>query len=163
MIVVVWPPAWLLFIPVCVIEALIAKRVLALPFVQCAKLSLVANAWSTLVGIPLTWLALVLIEIGGGLGVSLSGVKSNSNWIVLAPLSAPWLGPSMRTWHLFAASAFLCLPFLLVSIRVERWSVGKHVPAQQARRWAYIANFATYLPIIVVLTALAISSHLQSP
>jgi hypothetical protein len=163
MLAVVWPPAWLLFVPVCVVEALIAKRVLALPLVQCAKLSLVANAWSTLVGIPLTWLALVLIEIAGGAAISVSGARPNFNWIVLAPLSAPWLGPGIRPWHVPAAAAFLCIPFMLASIQVERWSAAKRVSGQEARRWAYIANLTTYLPIFGFLTALAISERLRAP
>lgn len=163
MIAVVWPPFWLLFIPVCVVEALIAKRVFALPLVQCAKLSLVANAWSTLVGIPLTWLALVLIEIAGGVAISVSGARPNSNWIILAPLGAPWLGPGIRPWHVPAAAAFLCIPFMFVSIQVERWSAAKRVSHQKARLWAYIANLATYLPIIAFLMALAVSERCRAP
>jgi hypothetical protein len=164
MIAVLWPWAWAAFIPVCLIEALVAKRLLSLPLRQCARLSVVANAWSTLVGIPLTWLALFLVEMGGGLGLWVSGAEPGPVWTaVLSPIDAPWLGPQARPWHVFAAAAILCIPFLFVSIRIERWSAAKNVPFEAARRWAVIANLATYIPIIAFLVAIAISRRLHSP
>jgi hypothetical protein len=100
MIAVLWPWAWAAFIPVCLIETLVAKRLLSLPLLQCARLSVVANAWSTLVGIPLTWLALFLVEMGGGLGLWVSGAEPGPVWTaVLSPIGAPWLGPQARPWH----------------------------------------------------------------
>lgn len=163
MLVVVWPWAWMAFIPVCIVEALIAKRLLRLPLVQCAKLSLVANAWSTLVGIPLTWLLLLVVEIAGGIGLSRFQPKPGLVLTLFAPVAAPWLGPSIRSWHVYAAAAFLCIPFMLVSIQVERWSVAKHVPREDARRWALVANLATYVPMIVGLATTALADRLNAP
>jgi hypothetical protein len=163
MLALVWPSAWALFIPVCVIEALVASRLFGLPFLQAAKLSLAANAWSTLVGIPLTWLALVLVEVAGGAGYSLVDARPAPAWVLLSPIFAPWLGPGAHRWHVFAAAAFLCVPFMLVSIRVERWSAAKRIPRGDARRWARVANLATYLPIIAILLALTVYARLHSP
>lgn len=163
MLALVWPSAWALFVPVCLIEALVARRLLVLPFLQSAKLSFFANAWSTLVGIPLTWLALVLVEVAAGAASSYLQPKPGHASLLLSPIFAPWLGPGARSWHVFAAAAFLCVPFMLVSIRVERWSAAKRIPHEDARRWAYIANLATYLPIVAILVALAVYSRLHSP
>jgi hypothetical protein len=163
MLALVWPSAWALFIPVCAIEALVARRLFGFPFLQAAKLAFVANAWSTLVGIPLTWLALVLVEFAGGAGASLVGPWPGGAWVLLSPIFAPWLGPGAQRWQVFAAAAFLCGPFMLVSIRVERWSAAKRIPREDARRWARVANLATYLPIIAILLALAAYTRLHSP
>lgn len=163
MLLVVWPPAWALFIPVVLVEAYVARRLLGLSVAEAAKLSFVANAWSTFVGIPLGWLALLLIEIVGGFGLSLLKPDRNGAWLLLSPLFAAWLGPATRSWHVYAAAACLCIPFMLVSVRVESWSAQKRVPADRARRWARIANLITYVPIICMLAWLAISSWIGSP
>jgi hypothetical protein len=156
MLVYVWPSAWVLFVPICLIEALIAKRVLRLPLVQCAKLALVANAWSTLVGIPLTWCGMLLVELLAGLGIAVTGARPSGVWsALLSPFVVAWLGPVARAWHVYTAAALLCIPFCFVSIRVERWSAAKQVPLAAARRWANIANLATYVPLVVALAAFA--------
>jgi hypothetical protein len=156
MLGLVWPAAWALFIPIVLVETFIARRLLALPWAQCAKLTLLANAWSTLVGIPLTWLALFLIEVVGGLSVSLFEVESASAWLFLSPLFAAWLGPGARPWHVYAAAAWLCIPFMGVSMRVERWSAQKMVAPGPAKRWARLANLATYVPIFAALVFMAV-------
>jgi hypothetical protein len=163
MLVVVWPSAWALFIPVVLVEAYVARRLLSLSFAESAKLSFIANAWSTFVGIPLGWLALFLIEMVGGLGLSLLKPEVKGAWLLLSPLFAAWLGPAPRGWHIYAAAACLCVPFMLVSIRVESWSAQKRVPAEQARRWARIANLITYVPILCTLVWLAISTWITFP
>jgi hypothetical protein len=156
MLAFVWPSAWVLFIPICLVEAYVAKRLSALPFGECAKLAVVANAWSTLVGIPLTWFALLLLEIAVGLGISSLPSDATWAWILLAPLHAAWLPPTTVHWHLYGAAALLCIPFLFVSIRVERWSAGHRLSSELARRWARAANLATYIPIFLVLSLLAV-------
>jgi hypothetical protein len=163
MLVLVWPSAWALFIPVVLVETYVAKRLLGLPLAESAKLSFVANAWSTFVGIPLGWLGLLFIELVGGLGVSLLKPDFTGAWLLLSPLFAAWLGPTTRSWHVYAAAACLCIPFMLVSIRVERWSAQKRISSDQARRWARTANLVTYVPIICTLVWLTISTWMKSP
>lgn len=159
MLFVVWPSAWVLFAPVCVVEAMVAKRMLSLPTAQCARLALRANAWSTLAGIPLTWLALVLVEVAASFGLSIAEVDPGIGRRLLAPVFAPWLWPTDQSWHLFAAAAFLCIPFMLVSMRVERWSAEKQLPRDEAQRWAQRANLVTYVPIIAVLVGMTAISY----
>jgi hypothetical protein len=63
MIAVYWPPAWLASIPVVLIEGFAGFRILRVNFGRVIVASAVANLFSTLLGIPLTWLALALIEL----------------------------------------------------------------------------------------------------
>ena len=73
MLALLWPLSWIAFIPVVIIEAWIAKRILDLTWKQSFIKTGIANAYSTIVGIPLTWVSLVFIQLtllpGGGGGV----------------------------------------------------------------------------------------------
>ena len=163
MLMLVWPPAWALFVPIVVVEALVARRLLALPYLECARLSLVANARSTIIGIPLTWLVLVLLEMTLGMALASLVQSSALGQFFLVPLSSAWLMPNAKRWQVYLAAAILCVPFLLVSIRLERWSAARSIPADQARRWAKAANLATYLPIIAGLLVLSVFSWYRPP
>ncbi|WP_437752328.1 hypothetical protein [Sorangium sp. So ce1389] len=66
MIFLVWPASWIVFVPVVLVEAAVARRVLCLPTRDAIKLSLAANAWPTLAGIPVTWALLTVIEMAVG-------------------------------------------------------------------------------------------------
>jgi len=54
---VIWPGLWFLLVPVVALEAAVAKRVLRLSWKAAFRVSGEANLVSTLVGIPLMWLA----------------------------------------------------------------------------------------------------------
>ncbi len=62
MLWLVWPAAWMMLVPIIALEAVVARRVLTTGWAESLKVSTVANVVSTLAGIPLTWLALLLIE-----------------------------------------------------------------------------------------------------
>ena len=91
MLFVVWPSAWALFLPVVWIDY-VAEHLFAQPFRRCFRISLVANAWSTLVGIPLTWLVLTLLEMGSAYGLALRQIHPEGVWWARWSLMAPWLG-----------------------------------------------------------------------
>jgi hypothetical protein len=135
---------------------------LALPTAQCARLALRANGWSTLAGIPLTWLALVLLEIAVSFGLSIGEVDPGIARPFLAPIFAPWLWPTDQSWHVLAAATFLCIPFMLVSMRVERWAAERQLPRDDARRWAERANLVTYAPIIAGLVGMTVISYVRA-
>ena len=62
MLLLAWPASWAAFLPIVLVEGAIARQLLHLSFGAGIRLALVANAWSTLVGIPLTWIALTMLE-----------------------------------------------------------------------------------------------------
>src|SRR5881628_2086955 len=88
MLVLVWPASWVLLIPIIFVEAEIARSMLVLPYGRAFEVAGLANLASTFLGIPLTWGALVLVEILTGLiawglhplGVATPGEASSSAW-----------------------------------------------------------------------------------
>jgi hypothetical protein len=161
MLAIVWPGLWLAFVPIVLIEALVARRILRLSFRDCLRLSLIVNAWSTLVGVLVAWLALLLIEMG--VGWILVATRADLRGVlayVLAPFMAPWIGPEPKTWQAFAAAAFLCIPFCAVSTSLEAWAARRYgkLTREQARAWTIAANLATYAPGAVALSVLAWAS-----
>jgi hypothetical protein len=62
MIVLVWPGAWVLFLPVVALESVVANRLLKLSAGRALRVSFVANLVSTLAGIPVTWLLLLMLQ-----------------------------------------------------------------------------------------------------
>ena len=125
MLVLVWPGAWLALLPVVLVEALVARRLLRLGFRRSLKVALVANLVSTGVGIPVTWFALVLVEMLGAAlgfaGATLAGITSEpGRWFQIAffPFMAAWL-PDGAPWMVVAAAVILCVPFYFVSVWLE--------------------------------------------
>lgn len=162
MIFVVWPASWFAFIPVVMVEAAVAHRILRLSWRDASVLSLAANAWSTVVGIPLTWFALVVVEYVLSLGLYRSNLPDHSTarWIV-APFMAPWFMPTSNGWDVYAAGAVLCVPFYFASVRIEAWGARHRVSREDALRWAKVANLFTYVPITLALVVAAIVAWLR--
>ena len=121
MLAVVWPCAWVLLIPIILVEALVAMRVLKQDFRAGLKTAGKANLISTFVGIPVTWILLLLIELmfwwaGTAWDFSLPVKKT-----LAVTVQSPWLDPweSEFYWMVPAASAVLCVPFFFMSVWVE--------------------------------------------
>jgi hypothetical protein len=111
---VFWPASWLLLIPVVLIEAGIARRILGLRFSQCLKVSLKANLWSTLAGVPLACLLMLVVGLFLGSGPHRGG---GSPWLADLFLgSAVWLG-GLPDWAIFAGPALICVPCYFLSVR----------------------------------------------
>ncbi|WP_437630374.1 hypothetical protein [Sorangium sp. So ce854] len=164
MIFLVWPASWIVFVPVVLVEAAVARRVLRLPTREAIVLSLAANAWSTLAGIPVTWALLTVIEmaLGPTLLTTLPELRAAPAWLLI-PLYAPWLPPVKERWIGFAAAAFLCVPFFFASVWIEARSAGRRVPAADALRWAKRANVATYGFFLVALALAALVARMTAP
>ncbi|WP_437950001.1 hypothetical protein WME98_03715 [Sorangium sp. So ce296] len=162
MLVFAWPASWIAFVPVVLVEAAVARRVLRLPTREAIKLSLVANAWSTLAGIPITWALLTVLEMTVGPILSMARDDLGpAATLLMLPISAPWLGPVKEGWRVLAAGAFLCVPFFFASVWIEARSAGRRVPAADALRWAQRANAATYGFFLVALALFALISWMS--
>ena len=120
MLFVHMPVLLLALLPVILIEASVYRAGVPLTWGAAVRGSLVANLWSTLLGIPVAWFALVIAQLilgGGGM------------WNLEIPLlrlaavlvQAPWLPPyeDELYWMIPAASLALLVPFYLVSVWVE--------------------------------------------
>jgi hypothetical protein len=172
MLALIWPPAWLLLLIIVPVEAYFARRMLALDWRGALGLSARANLVSTLVGIPLTWFVLALVEFGTGYVMYLlrlgdADVSPLVQRAVAITVLAPWLvpGDSLSGWIVPAAAAYLCIPFFFASVfiedRVARRRLGPF-DAPLVRRWSWWANGFSYSVIFVVLVAVAVVSALSA-
>jgi hypothetical protein len=151
MLMVLWPGFWALLLPIIVLEAVVARRVLAVDWKKAFLLSAEANLVSTLAGIPVTWACLFAVEMVVGyatdLGFKWAHVPDPPAWLgyVMLPFMAPWIGPpdeGTGVWVVPAAGMWLLLFFFVVTVRLERFVVAKHfgVPQQEASRWSWQAE-----------------------
>jgi hypothetical protein len=152
---VFWPVTWLLFLPVVLVEAGVARRVLGLRFSESVKLSLKANAWSTLAGVPLACLMMFVLGLFLGSGANRGRW---STWLADVFLgSAVWM-EGLPDWVLFAGPALICVPCYFLSVRIEAWSAANTVPRADAARWARTGNRITYGVLVgILLTSIAVT------
>ena len=92
MLFVVWPASWFLLLLVIPLEASLASRILKLNYKQSLKLSCIANLYSTVAGIPVTWMCLVMIQhiLGADRG---AGIQTTREKILAVTLQSPFLLP----------------------------------------------------------------------
>lgn len=161
MVAIYLPVAWLALLPIIFIETGYGVWRLKLPMGRALIAQTAANCLSTLVGIPMTWLILALVEwvvLERAAGAVPIQVLS-----VLSPvIGAAWLGPGVEKapWIIVVAIAVLTAVFYLMSVATEGPIVGSFfpdVPRQVIRAWTVRANAITYL-LLVALIALAWSA-----
>jgi hypothetical protein len=167
MLALIWPASWALFIPIVAIEAWIARRIVGLTVKQCVLASAVANAVSTLVGIPLVWGLLALLDIvlsGGGAAL---GIETFWQRVYAVTVQAAWLIPyeSDLHWMVPAAAIVLLIPFFFASVFLERMVFGRFCSSspELVRRWSWVANGATYSITFVGLIVVLIASLVRGP
>jgi hypothetical protein len=150
MLALAWPLFWASFVPVVLIEAEVARRQLGIGRKEAVILSAKANALSTMVGVPIVWLGLVLVEFA--VVTALPGGMSPRNFFALFPLMAAWLGPVEDVRIIFAAFVVLAIPFCAASIYLE-YQVARrqlpHLDRAATYRWARTANIYSYTALIL--------------
>jgi hypothetical protein len=125
MIFVTWPAMVIALVPVIALEALlIRKRVPYEPW-QIVRATAAANLFSTIIGIPLTWLGLVAFEMVIGFAVSLiPGIQHWHGPVARAIgfiFAVAWLPPFGVTRAAIPLAALvLLIPFYFVSVWSER-------------------------------------------
>jgi hypothetical protein len=155
MLALSWPVQWLAFIPVVAGEAAITAKALQLGYWSSLKPIAIANLWSTLVGIPIAWFVLLLIEVAGGAMLSIMPehvAGSPAFRYAIFPLFAAWIGGSSPL-ELKAAFLVLMAVFCWVSIAVEHRVLQHYTsPAAQPllRRCVKEANIASYVLLSAV-------------
>jgi len=162
MIFVIAPSSWVLLLLIIPIEAVVGICIMRQPFVALLKVSAKANAFSTIVGIPITWALLTLIEmIFAG---TAQGVETPLKKIYTITVQSPWLIPyeSEFRWMGLGAAAFLCIPFFFMSVWCERWIANKNFVDDKSEtrvnRWIWTANIVTYGIIFTTLVIATIIS-----
>lgn len=153
MLAVVWPFMWLAFLPVVVIESFVAVKSLGLRFRRAIVVTAAANAVSTLVGIPVTWFVLVVLELIITNGGQWQPIDTPIQATLAIVQQAAWLCPYEEAldWMIPAAAVVLCIPFYFVSVWIE-YLVARYMVAnarRQVLRFSWWANSWSYLGIVI--------------
>jgi len=120
MLFVTMPTLLIALVPIIFLEALVAWPYLKLPIDRLLKASGLANLFSTLIGIPVTWSLLVVLQMVTG-GGGAYGLATPLARVLAVTWQAPWLvtyGGELE-WMIPAATLFLLIPFFFVSWWVE--------------------------------------------
>jgi len=149
MIFLVMPALGFSLIPIVIIEAIYLSKKLELTLASAAKTVTISNVVSTLVGIPLTWFLLVLVQmlVGGG---GAFGLDTTLGKIMSVTLQAAWLIPyeADLQWMIPVAGLVLLVPFFFVSwwseYLVSKKMLKSH-PAQTIKAQVRNANIITYV------------------
>ena len=161
MLFLAWPAQWIAFVPVVLIETALVAAALRAPYLQQLWPVVKANLLSTLIGVPLAWLAMLALEAGvAGVAFGLLPESATSAaWVqvVLFPFMSAWIGGS-TLWEFEVAFLVLAVPFCVVSVFIEHRFLRRLVPHAQAaslRRALWRGNVLTYvllcLAVVVVL------------
>ncbi len=141
------------FVPVVVIEALLVRKTMGLTIRGALTDVAIANLWTTLLGVPLAWIVMLVIELVGTAGGTALGMNTPAQMLASVTLQAAWLVPYEQylVWMIPAAATFLLLPCFVVSLVIERrvltrrW-VGRDRKAVfsavfRANVWSYVFLF----------------------
>lgn len=159
MLAVVWPMSVPAFIPVVAIESWVVRRALNISWRVAITQMIKGNIFSTLVGIPLAWVASFAVEIL--LAFVVTNVTDSKSYpphgigeVGRVILSAPWLGPFREGghWIIPLAMIVLLVPFFFASFWAEAWYVGPNLCPEapdRARRAIWNANVFSYIGLFI--------------
>lgn len=165
MIALIWPFFFLMFVPIIYIEAFVLNKYLTkFTFFHCLKAAAKSNLFSTILGIPLTWICLLFVEFGVTyLSYTWTWLNdlSRSSLLLMAIGAAPWLPPVGREgdipdWMIPTAFLVLLIPFFFVSAWSESFVNRKLLKTADAclvTQATWRANQASYafLYVLVVI------------
>lgn len=160
------PGFGLMLLPIIALETgVIARSLRMAPRAVVWPVAL-SNLASTLLGIPLTWALLVLLQMvtGGGGAIGMGTIAGR---IIAVTWQAPWMMPyeSDLYWMIPTALLVLLVPFFFASWFMEygvsrlmlRASAGK--PLFRAVRTANIASYAMLVVVVLVYLGVNVATH----
>jgi hypothetical protein len=154
MIFITLPGMLLALVPIIILETFVLARRLSVRKREVLKATVMSNAVSTLVGLPIVWVILVAVQIGTG-GGGAYGIDTLLGKFLAVTWQAPWLIPyeSDLDWMVPAASLALLGPFFaascLIELRVNRRMLSQAQP-QKLRAGTRDANLLSYGLLAVV-------------
>jgi len=169
MIMLVVPAAFFLVVPIIAVETWIARRVSPVSPKRRFLGVLYANVVSTIVGWPLTWIVLVLLQLfvipGGQSGYNF---RSPFGAIASVTLQAAWLMPyeDQLYWMVPTAAMVLLVPAFFVTILTEGFVLRvfwREAGSKERKSFVWTANIASYgLLYAALLVSLLYSiKHMQ--
>jgi hypothetical protein len=154
MLAVAWPAQWLVLIPIVLLEAEIVRRRVNLPIKQVIWPTAKANFVSTLVGVPVAWLVMLMPLMVVSFGYTLFPAEYDVPvWLqyLVFPLTAAWVSGS-GIWQAYFAFVVLAVPFCLVSIFLEKgvlWKAFPDIERDEINRAVVQANVSSYILLTV--------------
>jgi hypothetical protein len=168
MIFVVWPSMWYMFIPVVLIEYMVIRHYLKeIRPIKLMGLTISANLFSTLIGIPITWMILCAIEFIFGIGLFGADFvakkigfpidyDSNLVQLLLNVVFSAYMGPGGDEGsRIHIALISLLLPFYYASYRFENLVFHDNLSPEknddQISNAIKKANIVSYLFLFIVV------------
>jgi hypothetical protein len=150
-----WPWMIISLIPIIMIESLYIRRSLKLSFGRALKVMSIANIESTLIGVPITWVAWVIIEIILGYMGTLVfenfhvSLPESASLLLALTVGAAWFtgAQSNLYWMVPTASLVLLIPFFYVSWLFERRRTKRllrEYDPVNIKKATFIANLCSY-------------------
>jgi hypothetical protein len=172
MIFITFPGMLLALLPVIAIESKVIHPIFRLAKIQIIKYTAISNSISTVLGIPLAWIAHTALLIGFGytFSVLLPDINlSADSYIPLAlsvTLGAAWLAPFEKnlSWMVPAASLFLLIPYFFASWYVEYRVFTRLIKTAEkdlCRSATLRANLVSYSFLAIVAVVWLITSIVQ--
>lgn len=165
MLAVVWPVMWILLVPIILMEAAVGTKLLHLEFIHALRIAAIANLISTLIGVPVTWLLLMIFELRVGKGGGVYGLDTLQGRLLSVTLQSPWVLPYEEKWVIPAASLFLCIPFCMMSVWAEfnsaQWYTHNRLPKQELLIWSWTANGMSYGMLAIIIAIILVRSLLK--
>lgn len=143
MLAAMWPLVMLALLPIIAIEAYVLSAKLAMAVAQVAPVAFVANAASTIVGVPITWFLMLFVP----------GMQATA-WL------APMDGLTERESNSYATGAALALlvPFFFASWWIEYIIAIRMMPwleASSIKTAVLAGNLITYVCLAVVIVGIS--------
>jgi hypothetical protein len=164
MIAIVYPGMGIALLPVIILEVMVLRRLLDTAPGRTAVTVTVSNLVSTVLGVPLTWVALVLLQAltgGGGAGPSFDTLLGK---ILAVTWQAPWMMPyeADMYWMMPVAALVLLVPFFCVSWLIEYHVsrlILRTIDRVELRRAVLKANLVSYA-LLAALTLAVLAARI---
>jgi hypothetical protein len=120
------PAMVVLLVPIIAIEVLVARRLIPLTTSRLIRGVAGANVVSTLIGIPLTWALMLVLNIVTT-GTEAKGIDTLSGQFASVVLQSSWLVPyeADLDWMIPAATLVLLVPYFFASVIIEQFALKK--------------------------------------
>jgi hypothetical protein len=151
----------IVFVPVVLIESVIAAKSINIPFSRAVKDVSLANLVTTIIGVPIAWVFMLFIDsvfTGGGM----YKLDNLEEIILSVTLKAAWLAPyeGQLHWMIPAAATVLLIPCFIVSLIIEylilvmRWPEKDHSAVfsvvLRANIWSYLCLYVAGCILIMI-------------
>lgn len=178
MLVIFWPAMFFLLLPVILIESFVINKMLSLTVEESEKASTYSNIFSTLVGIPIAWLILLIIQVLGisfdstfpGFFIWAQQLSPYFSDMILAVFGGGILSPAgpkpQTSFFTVAFLAVFIVSFFLASWKTEAFVVKrlyKRINPSEVNKALFYSNLFSYLFLtcsLIVAEYFKISWHI---